>query len=124
MSSESNNPLTPEQEENLRDSLKRCTPETIEAAIAFRNEGDVSQAPVVIIGIIQRFCEPEVRPKLKEAGADDLQIMDDLGLDSLTMVDVVMLVEESLDITIDNSELADLQTIGDVKKFVSAKLSA
>ncbi|WP_269538179.1 acyl carrier protein [Cerasicoccus fimbriatus] len=124
MSSASNNPLTPEQEENLRDSLKRCTPETIEAAIAFRNEGDHSQAPVVIIGIIQRFCEPDVRPKLKEADADNLKIMDDLGLDSLTMVDVVMLVEESLDITIDNSELGDLVTIGDVKGFVKKKLSA
>ncbi|WP_309379852.1 acyl carrier protein [Cerasicoccus frondis] len=124
MSSAPNNPLTPEQEETLRDSLKRCTPETIEAAIAFRNQGDLSMAPVVIIGIIQRFCEPDVRPKLKEEGSDDLQIMDDLGLDSLTMVDVVMLVEESLDITIDNEELGDLKTIGDVKEFVKRKLSA
>ncbi|MEO0795532.1 MAG: phosphopantetheine-binding protein [Verrucomicrobiota bacterium] len=123
MSSVPNNPLTPEQEESLRDSLKRCSPETITAAIAFRNQGDNSQAPMVIIGIIERFCEPDVRPKLKEPGADELRVAEDLGVDSLTMVEVVMLVEEALEITIDNSELGDLRTIGDVKTFVGYKLS-
>lgn len=123
MSSAPNNPLTPEQEDNLRESLKRCSPETLEATFAFRNEGDHTMAPVVIIGIIERFCEPEVRPRLKEPGADELQIQDDLGVDSLTMVDIVMLVEEALEISIDNSELADLRTIGDVKTFVGCKIS-
>lgn len=124
MSSAPKNPLSPEQEEALRDSLKRCSPETVEAAIAFRNEGDASQAPVVIIGIIERFCDPDVRPRLQEPNADELKVAEDLGVDSLTMVEVVMLVEESLSITIDNSELADLKTIGDVKSFVKGKLEA
>jgi len=123
MSSASINPLTPEQEAALRESLKRCSNETIEAAIAFRNEGRLDQAPVVIIGIIERFCEPEIRSKLKESNADALHVAEDLGIDSLTMVDVVMHVEEALDITIDNEELADLRTIGDVKTFVKCKLT-
>ncbi|GHC09056.1 phosphopantetheine-binding protein [Cerasicoccus arenae] len=123
MSSIPNNPLTPEQEEVLRDSLKRCSPETLEAAIAFRNQGDISKAPTVIIGIIERFCEPDVRPRLKEPGADDLRVMDDLGIDSLTMVDIVMMVEESLEITIDNEDLAGLRTIAEIKTFVACKLT-
>jgi len=123
MSSATPKPLTPEQEEALRDSLKRCSPETVEAAIAFRNEGKLDQAPVVIIGIIERFCEPEIRPKLQAANADELHVAEDLGVDSLTMVDVVMHVEEALDISIDNEELADLRTIGEVKTFVKCKLT-
>jgi len=122
MSSAPDNPLTPDQEEELRESLKR-TPETFEAVVAFRNQGDTSQAPKIIIGIIEKFCEPEARDKLKQPNADELLVMEDLELDSLAMLDVVMLVETAMDISIDNSELADLRSIGDIKAFVGAKLS-
>lgn len=122
MSSAPNNPLTPEQEEELRESLKR-SPETFEAVLAFRNDGDSSKAPKIILGIIEKFCEPEARDKLKQPDADSLLVMEDLELDSLAMLDVVMLVESAMDISIDNSELADLRSIGDIKAFVSAKLS-
>lgn len=122
MSSAPNNPLTPEQEEELRESLKR-SPETFEAVLAFRNNGDSTQASKIILGIIEKFCEPDAREKLKQPNADSLLVMEDLELDSLAMLDVVMLVESAMDISIDNSELADLRSIGDIKAFVNAKLS-
>ena len=46
---------------------------------------------------------------------------DDLGLDSLTMLEIVMMVEQTLDVSIDNEELRDLRTLGDVKSYLSAK---
>lgn len=114
-------PLTPEQEAELRDNLKRCSPETIEAALSFRRTGDVSHVPTVIIGIIARFAEPDVRPKL-ENPPDDLRILDDLGIDSLTLMEIVVAVEETLAVSIANEELQILTTLGDVKGFVEAKL--
>ncbi len=122
MSSAPNNPLTPEQEEELRESLKR-SPETFAAVLAFRNEGDSSQASKVILGIIEKFCEPEAREKLKQPDADKLLVMEDLELDSLAMLDIVMLVETAMDISIDNNDLPDLRTIADIKAFVNAKLN-
>lgn len=114
-------PITAEEQDVLKDSLKRCSPETIEAAIHYRNTGDTEQIPTVIIGIIERFLEPDIRPRLKNA-TDDLRILEDLGVDSLTMVEVVMLVEETLDITINNEELRDLRTLGDIKTFIDCKI--
>lgn len=116
-------PFTAEDEAELRESLKRCSPETVEAAIAYRKNGDKSQIPAIIMGILERVMEPEARPRLLE-GTDDTRINEDLGIDSLTMVEVIMMVEETLDITVDNEELRNLTTIGDVKSFITRKLDA
>ena len=47
-----NNNFTPEMEETLRESLKRCSPETIEAAIEFRKTGDISKINTVVLGVL------------------------------------------------------------------------
>ncbi len=115
--------LSDVQEVELRDNLKRCTPETVEAAVAFRRTGEVSFLPTIILGIISKFVEPDVRPKL-DGPNDDLRILDDLGVDSLTLIEIVTMVEETLDMKIENEELANLRTIGEVKSFVATKVQA
>lgn len=118
------NDFSPEQEAALSEALKRCSPETLEAAIAYRKNGDSTQVATVIIGVIERFLEPDARPKLTQPNADELHVSQDLGIDSLTMVEVVMLVEEALDMQIDNEELQNLTTIGSIKSFVAQKVGA
>jgi len=124
MSNSSLAPLTPEAEQNLRDSLKRCSPETVAAAIQFRQTGDPAQISPIILGLLERFMDPELRPKLAQPNLDSLKIQEDLGVDSLTMVEMVMLVEETLGLTVDNNELRGIKTIGDIKQFVSGKVAA
>ncbi len=115
------NPLSPEAELELREQLKRCSPETLESVLHYRKTGDPDGVSQVVIGIIERFLDPEVRPRLR-AGGDGLRIFDDLGIDSLTMVEVVMLVEDVLQIKINNDELRDLRTIGDVKTYIDCRV--
>jgi acyl carrier protein len=110
-----------EDEGALRDSLKRCSPATIEAAIAYRKTQEVSHLPAVIIGVIERFVEPDLRVKLKVAD-DDLRLVEDLGIDSLTMMEIVILVEDVLQMQINNDELRNLRTIGDIKVFIDCKV--
>ncbi len=105
----------------LRESLRRCAPSTVEAALAYRSTGDTSQLPAIILGIFERFVEPDLRPRL--AGeSDDLRVIEDLGLDSLTMMEIVMLVEEVTRTRIENEELRGLVTIGDIKTFVECRV--
>ena len=73
-----NTNFTPEDEAMLRDSLKRCSPETIEAAVEFRKTGDVSKVNTVILGIIARYAEPEKRPLLDNP-SDDMVLAQDLN---------------------------------------------
>ena len=115
-------PFSAADEAALRESLKRCTPETLEAALSYRKAGDHAIVPTVILGIVERFLEPELRPRLRGANATQLRLVEDLGIDSLTMVEIVILTEETLGVSIDNEELKDLRTLEDVHMFVNCKI--
>ena len=115
--------FTADDEANLREALKRCSPETVEKAVEFRKTGNPELVGDVVMGIIERFVEPDKRELLKSS-ADDLKVMKGLGLDSLTMVEVVLSVEDAIGTTIDNDEIQNLQTVGDIKKFIRGKVGA
>ena len=111
----------PLDDAHLREALKRCSPSTYYAACKFRQSGDVSQLPAIVIGVIERYVERELRPRLQEQ-PDALRVREDLGLDSLTMMEIVMLAEEVLQISISNEELNQLRTIGEIQRFMLGKL--
>ncbi len=113
--------FAPEDEAALREALKRCSPSTFEAAVQYRKTGNPEHVPAVVIGVIERFVEPDLRMKLKDAD-DDLRLIEDLGIDSLTMMEIVILVEDVLQMTINNDELRNLRTVGDVKTFIDCKI--
>ena len=110
----------PNVENDLKDLLKHCPPGTYEAALAFRNAKDIDQVEIIVMGIIDRHLEPDQREILNNSD-DNLRMYEDLGMDSLTMLEIVMLVEQTLQVSIDNEELKDLRTIGDVKAYLNAK---
>ena len=62
----------------------------------------------------------QVDPSKVEAGAG----FEDLGLDSLDMVELAVKVEDSYGVDIEEEDLADVKTVGDAAALVIAKLSA
>jgi len=107
-------------DEDLKELLKRCPAGTYEAARQFRESKDVSKIEQIVIGIIERHLDPEQKEILLKSD-DSLRMYEDLGMDSLTMLEVVMMVEQTLEVSIDNEELRDLRTLGDVKSYLNAK---
>ena len=115
------NKLSEQQKQELTEELKRCPAGTIEAALKFREEKDPDQVPIIVMGVIERFLEPESRPILKK-GDMETSLMEDLGIDSLTMLEIVMLLEKTLQISFNNEELLELRTLNDVHNFMDAKI--
>ena len=107
----------------LRETLKRCSPATYEAACAFRRSGQPDDLRRLVGGVIERFVERSNRSALA-AGGDTLRLREDLGLDSLTLMEIVMLAEEVLPLTVANEELTQLRTLGDVQAFIARKVVA
>lgn len=116
------NVLSSADETTLREALKRCSPATVEAAYAYRTTGDVIHIPIVVLGVIERFVERDLRRKFQEPAAGELRLIEDLNVDSLTMFEAVLLLEEVLQITIDNEELPGLRTLSDIQRFTERKL--
>ena len=110
-----------EAADHLREILKRCPAATYHAACQFRQTGNSHFLPAIVLGIIERFVESDLRPKLKKPD-DTLRLAEDLGLDSLTMMEIVLLVEDVLAISINNDELRPLRTLGDIRQFIENKL--
>jgi acyl carrier protein len=48
-------------------------------------------------------------------------ITDDLGADSLDVVDMVMSLEEEFDLEIPDEEIETMKTVGDIVKFIESK---
>lgn len=107
----------------LRELLKRCSPVTYDAACRLRATGDPGHLPVVVRGIVERFVAPSLRARLRLPG-DELRLVEDLGVDSLTMLEIVSLAEEVFQISIENDELLSLRTVGDVVRFIDRRLLA
>ena len=113
--------FTAEQEASLREALKRCSAETVENAVAFRKTGNKALLDGVVIGIIERYTEPEKR-ELLHKGDDSIDMVKDLELDSLTMVEIVLCVEDALAVSIDNEDVQRLHTLGDIKAYIAKKV--
>ncbi|MGH7734274.1 MAG: acyl carrier protein [Gemmatimonadales bacterium] len=69
-----------------------------------------------------RSCAVEVLQVPEEKIVPDARFGDDLDADSLDLVELVMALEEAFDITVEESELEGIETIGQAYELVSAKL--
>ncbi len=75
--------------------------------------------------------ETEVRAILAEQLGVELaelrpeaSILDDLGADSLDVVEMVMTLEEAFEIEVPDAEVETLRTIADVERYVASNVAA
>jgi 3-hydroxyacyl-[acyl-carrier-protein] dehydratase len=113
--------LTTEQEAKLRESFKRCSPETVEAILCFRREGDLDAVIVSVHGIIERYLKLEPGERIEQR-PDTTRLSEDLGVDSLTMLEIVMAIEEALDFRVEDSDARNIRTLGDVRRYVDDRV--
>jgi acyl carrier protein len=59
----------------------------------------------------------------REELVPEARILDDLGADSLDVVELVMALEESFDIVVPDEDVERLQTIGDVQQYLEVRSS-
>jgi acyl carrier protein len=67
-------------------------------------------------------CAVEVLQVPADKVTKEARFADDLDADSLDLVELVMALEESFDVTIDENELEDIETVGQAFDLVSSKL--
>ena len=58
----------------------------------------------------------------EDAVAMEASITEDLGADSLDVVDLVMSIEESFDVEIPDEEVENIKTVGDIVKYIENKV--
>lgn len=52
----------------------------------------------------------------------EANLIDDLGVDSLDIFEVVMSLEEAFAIEISNDDIEDIKTVGDIVNYIQARI--
>ena len=60
----------------------------------------------------------------KEAITPDAKVIDDLGADSLDVVELVMALEEEFDVEIPDEEAEKIKSVGDIFSYMEAVLES
>ncbi len=115
-------PLDEKTLTDLKENLRRCSPETLKAAMSFREQGDLSAIPLIVYGLIERYQPATSTVRLADA-TDETRLVDDLGLDSLTLLELVLDIESVLQLRIKNDELKSIRTVGQMKQLLEDKIA-
>lgn len=95
------------------ETLPGFPPEISAAYIAYASTGDATQLDAVVLGVLQfHLAKPPPQPLTALPGSTRLK--EDLGVDSLTMVDTLFLSESLFDITLADDELAKVGTLDEL----------
>jgi 3-hydroxyacyl-[acyl-carrier-protein] dehydratase len=110
------------EEARLREVLKHFPLAVQDAAWAFRKTARPEHLTALVHGVIERYLDPAARAKLHQPGAD-LRLREDLDLDSLTLMEIALRLEDALDIVVSDDELRQFRTLGDVQRIIDRQLA-
>ncbi|HEY1794428.1 MAG TPA: acyl carrier protein [Opitutaceae bacterium] len=110
-------------EEKVRELLQGFPEATIAACLGFRQTGSVQDLDRAVAGIIQHHLRTP--PKEPVASMPDSEpLLTGLGLDSLTIVEMVFLFEDLFAAELPHEEYSKLVTLGELRALLRAKTGA
>jgi len=113
---------TTDRRTEIKHALRRCGAPALEAALRFQAARNPADVAPVIHGLITREMPEETTIDLATSPGTT-RLIEDIGLDSLGLMEIVMAAEDIFGITIENSELRSISTLDQLNHFVAAKLA-
>jgi len=105
----------------IRTDLAGFPPAAIEAALRFRESSSPGDFSALILAMIA-FYRPGGASKPIESFPPETRFREELGLDSLTLTEMVFKLDELLGVAIEIREAAQIQTLAELQEFLRAKL--
>ncbi len=110
---------TPEQ--RLREKLEAFPPDFQERVLHYKTKPTPEDLAAIVQGVIAYHGGETFTTKFAEKGGAVL-IVEDLGFDSLTLVDISFQAEEFVDFVIQIPDFADIKTLDDLQAFLRRKI--
>ena len=106
----------------VTENLTGFPPAVVEAYLAFAGNGDLARLDDVVLGVLQFYlAKPPAAPLATLPGST--RLIEDLGCDSLTMIDVLFLSEALLDIKLADDELTRIATLDELREHFRQRMS-
>jgi acyl carrier protein len=95
----------------------------VDAYLAFADTGDLARLDDVVLGVLQFYlAKPPPAPLSTLPGTT--RLINDLGCDSLTMIDVMFLAENILAIKLADDELTKVETLDELRQHFRGRMTA
>ena len=95
---------------------------TVDKALQFRTDRDFAHLEVLILGAIAMY-RPKNCTQPLEALPPETRLGEDLGMDSLSLIEMAFMFEELFSVPIDIREASQIRTLGHLYEFFQTKLS-
>ncbi len=106
----------------VQENLTGFPQPVVDAYLAFADTADVTRLDEVVLGVLQFYlAKPPPAPLASMPGSTKL--IADLGCDSLTMIDVMFLAENLLDIKLADDELTKVETLDELRAHFRGRMS-
>ena len=115
--------LPAEAQKRAQETLVGFSPEIIAAYVGFIERGNPTDLDAVVLGVLQFYlAHPPEKPLLELPGTT--RLIEDLGCDSLSMMDMVFMIEGLFDIKLKDEELRTLLTLDDLRRYLRGYFSS
>jgi acyl carrier protein len=105
------------------EKLGRLSPDARRNFQELMKNGDEDALAALVLEVL-RYHLPKGTDGTTGAWSDDSRLGEELGFDSLATVETVFFFEDLFQISILNTEIANLRTVGDLRRFLRGKLEA
>jgi acyl carrier protein len=116
-------PLTAEEDRSLRMALKRFPPRTYDAVRQLRITGDPALIGPIVDDLFSEYTE-QLKDSHNQRASPSLRLSEDLGIDSLTLMEILFLAEDVLQFSINDEDLRRITTLGEVRDLIESKFNA
>ena len=106
-----------EAKKRAQETLVGFPPRITSAYVEFAEKGDLANLDIVVLGVLHFYLAKKPKESL-DTLPGSTRLIEDLGCDSLTMMDTVFMVESLFDIKIDDNELIRLATLDDLRQHL------
>ena len=106
-----------EAKKRAQETLVGFPPRITAAYVDFAEKGDLANLDIVVLGVLHFYLAKKPKESL-DALPGSTRLIEDLGCDSLTMMDTVFMVESLFDIKINDNELPHLATLDDLRQHL------
>ena len=104
-------------EKHIQESLVGFPDRVTRAYRAFAASGDLASLDIMVLGVLQFYLAKKPADPL-DSFPGTTRLAEDLGCDSLTMMDTIFMAEMLFDIKLDDQELAKLATLDALREHL------
>jgi acyl carrier protein len=95
-----------------------------DAHARFLATGDLDALDTVVLAIVRDHQPERARASTPAVLPDSARLIGDLGFDSIALAEIVFFIEDLYSVSVTNTELMSIGTVGELRGFIRTKVPA